>query len=342
MTATALRGAALLDEGEVDEVIHEDTTARLRLEHLLLPGDEDAPPLVVERSVRPEGPTRPPVLLVHGFAQNRYTWRVSRRSFSGALAAAGHDVFNLELRGHGLSRAQGAPNATRFDEYVEDIARLAQAIGTPPFAIGHSLGAAAVVGASTRTPLRGVVHLGGVFTFATGNPTLRALARLTRRLEPALLASPARLRTSWAGEVLGRLYRLTDIAGFGLPLAGWVPGSIERDLLEERLELGFDWFSVEVWLQMARWAGGEPFAYAEPFGGVDVPLLVISGDHDVLARPRDGQACYDGSGSSDREFLLLDAFEHQVHWGHLDLILGHKAPEEVWPRIADWLSQRSA
>ena len=30
------------------------------------------------------------------------------------------------------------------------------------------------------------------------------------------------------------------------------------------------------------------------------------------------------------------------HWGHLDLILGHKAPEEVWPRIVDWLSQRSA
>lgn len=342
MRATPLRGARIVESEDVEEVIHGDEVRALRVEQLVLPETDDLPPLAIERTLPRTGASKPPVILVHGFAQNRYTWRISRRSFSGALAAQGHDVLNLELRGHGRSRELGAPNAVRFEEYVSDIVRVAQGLDAPAFAIGHSLGGAAVVGASTEVEMRGLVHLGGVFTFATGNATLRALARTTRKMEPFLLASPARLRTAWAGEALNRLYRLTDIAGFGLPLAGWVPGSIERDLLEERLALGFDWFSVEVWLQMARWAGGEPFAYAEPFRDTTTPLLVVTGDHDVLAKPRDGRACYEGSGSDDREFLLMDAFEHGVHWGHLDLILGRAAPKEVWSRIVDWLALRSA
>ena len=35
----------------------------------------------------------------------------------------------------------------------------------------------------------------------------------------------------------------------------------------------------------------------------------------------------------DRTFVELDPFEHEVHWGHLDLLLGSRAPDIVWPRI---------
>lgn len=330
-----------VEDAIVAERIHGDRAVELRRRVLRLPATEGQPPLAVERVHRPGGATREPVVLVHGLAQNRFTWRVSERSFQAALAEQGFDVWNLELRGHGLSRAWGAGNARGFEEYVADVVRCAQATGAPPFLVGHSLGNAACVGAATETPVAGLVNLAGVFSFAQDNRTLRALARLTLAAEPLLLLAPVRLSTGWAGELIGRLYAVSDVAGYGFPISGWTPDSIERHLLEERLREGFDWTSVEVWLQMSRWARGERFAWAEAFRSVDVPLFVAIGDHDPLVGESDGRACYEASGSADRTFVVFDAWNHGRHWGHLDLILGHQAPAEVWPRLLEWLVARS-
>lgn len=329
--------ATVVETDTVHQTIHGSRGARLVVETLRLEGE---PPLAVERTMLPGGPTRPAVILVHGLAQNRYTWRVTGRSLSGCLAEAGYEVLNLELRGHGLSRSYGAGNARSFDEYVDDLVRVVEACDAPPFVMGHSLGGAVGVGAATRVPLAGLIHLAGVFTFASDNPLLRLLAELSLAAEPLLTLAPVRLSTGWAGDLLGRLYKISDIAGYGFPISGWTPGSIERPLLEERLARGFDWTSVEVWLQMARWARGERLSYAEAFGRSAAPLLVICGDADPLVRLPDSQACYDASGSDDRQLLFFDAFDHEVHWGHVDLILGRRAPDLVWPRIVSWLDVR--
>ena len=87
-----------------------------------------------------------PVLLIHGFGQNRYAWHLPSRSFANHLAHAGFDVFNLDLRGHGRSRHMGARRSTGVLDYVtydlpvaiEEIQRL---VGPKPvFLVGHSLG----------------------------------------------------------------------------------------------------------------------------------------------------------------------------------------------------------
>jgi polyhydroxyalkanoate synthase len=278
------------------------------------------------------------VILVHGFAQNRYTWRVSQRSMQGELAAQGFDVWNLELRGHGNSRT--AATDARFDDYVDDLGRVIAACDAPPFVVGHSLGGGVCVAAATVAPVRGIVHVAGVFSFAQHNPTLQALAKLSVRLSPLLRINRTRFSTGTAGAIVGRLYGLADVAGYGFPLAGWAPGSIERDILEERLRLGFDWTSVDVWLQMAKWATGERFRWADEFGRLDVPLLVIAGDADFLLSPHDARRCYDASGSGDKTFIEFEPFEHQHHWGHLDLLLGKRAPEVVWPVIIEWMKSR--
>lgn len=327
-----------LDSALVDEILHGDDLATLRVSSLRARVGDDGPALAIERTTLPDGPTRPPVLLVHGFAQNRYTWRISRRSMSGYLARAGYDVLNLELRGHGNSRALGAGNATAFEDYVDDVVGIVEALPERPFLIGHSLGAGVGIGVATRTELRGLVHLAGLYHFARFNRTIRAVSRVTRRVEPALLS--ARVRTRWAGKLLGRLYRLTDVSGYVMPLAGWAPGSMERDLLEERLDKGFDWTSVEVWLQMARWAGGEDFAYAADWKKTDVPVFVLAGDQDPLVTPDDARVCFEESGSADKVFVEFEPFEHAVHWGHVDLIVGRHAPHHVWPAILEWLDAR--
>ncbi len=322
----------------LDEVLHGDQVAAIRRESRVLVGD--GPPLAVERTCAVGGTPRAVIVLVHGFAQNRFTWRVQGRSLVARLAVDGFDVWNLELRGHGASREAGAPSATAFADYVEDLVRVARAAPAPPWVIGHSLGAGVGIGAATTTPLAGLIHLAGVWQFAAHNPTLRALAAASLAAERPLTALGARFSTAWAGRALGRLYGVTEIAGFGFPISGWTPDAIERPLLEERLALGFDWTSVAVWLEMARWASGAPFPYAEAFGRLDLPLLVVAGDHDPLVTPRDARACYEASASRDKSLRVFDRFEHDVHWGHVDLILGRRAPDHVWPCITAWLAER--
>ncbi|MEZ4239824.1 MAG: alpha/beta hydrolase [Myxococcota bacterium] len=85
---------------------------------------------------------------------------------------------------------------------------------------------------------------------------------------------------------------------------------------------------------------GEPFRWAPAFEALDVPLLVACGDADPLVRPADAQRCFEASGSRDKQLVVFDPFEHQVHWGHVDLILGRLAPAVVWPVLTSWMAAR--
>lgn len=319
------------------EVVHGDEVAALVRQELVVRGA--GPPIAVERSAPPDG-GRALVVLVHGLAQNRFTWRIEGRSLCAWLVQRGFEVWNVELRGHGRSRALGAPSATAFDDYVDDLARVVSQAGQAPFVVGHSLGAAVALSVAPEYTLRGLVHLAGVYRFAEHNWALRALARLTLGFESHLRSAPPRVRTALLGRILGRLYALSDVAGYGAPISGWAPGSIERPLLEDRLARGFDWTSAEIWIQMSRWALGEPAPFVDSFPSLSMPLLVVAGDADPLVKPDDARAAFAASQSPDKELVVFDAYEHRVHWGHIDLILGQHAPEIVWPRLGDWLVAR--
>jgi hypothetical protein len=57
--------------------------------------------------------------------------------------------------------------------------------------------------------------------------------------------------------------------------------------------------------------------------------------------PQDGRLAYDRSGSDDKTLMILDDYQHQAHWGHLDLILGRHARQHVWQTIHDWMHPRA-
>src|SRR5690349_2969564 len=92
------------------------------------------------------GGTLAPVLLIHGFGQNRYAWHLPSRSLANHLARAGFDVFNLDLRGHGRSRHFGARRSRGIDDYVtEDLPSAVEEVYAlsgkrPVYLVGHSLG----------------------------------------------------------------------------------------------------------------------------------------------------------------------------------------------------------
>jgi len=316
----------------VEQVTDGDDKVLLRKQVLALPGKSR---LALVRKHLPVGPTRAPVMLVHGFAQNRYSWHTSRRSMSAWLAQRGFDVYNLELRGHGRSR--GDARAERFADYVEDLVRAMRALDEPPFLVGHSLGATVCYAAATEATARGVVGIGGVYVFARRNATLRTLARLMHA-SPSLGA--LQIRTKVAGEIIGRLYGLSDSLGYAFPISGWWPGSIEPEILAERLSVGFDWTSLTVWNEMCRWSATGAFDYDDAWRSLDTPLLVVLGDKDVLVPPDDGRLAFDRSGSHDKSLEIFDDFTHDTHWGHLDLVLGRRAPTHVWPHVSSWMEER--
>jgi pimeloyl-ACP methyl ester carboxylesterase len=338
-------GAALqrLAAEEVEQEVHRGVRVALRKERWVL-GAEGSELGLVRKRARiggGVGDELPKVVLVHGFAQNRYTWHASRRSMSAWLALQGFDVWNLELRGHGASKARGAPE--RFVDYVDDAAALAEALGGPAFWIGHSLGGAVVYAVATRAPMRGVVGIGAMFRFAQANRMLNALCQLSGVLrlgQSSPVLGALNVRTRLAGRLIARLYSITDVAGYAFPISGWAPGSVEPEILAERLERGFDWTSLHVWLEMARWGVDGTFDYEEAWRRTVVPLLVIAGDLDHLMLPEDARSAYDCSPGPDRTLRVLDDYTTGVHWGHIDLLLGRHAPDHVWPLVADWMRGR--
>ena len=312
--------------------------------------------LALVRKFRDDVPRRGAVLLVHGFAQNRYSWHLSTRSFVNYLADRGFDVYNLELTGHGRGREYGTSPARSFDHYVDDTAAVIEAASSwaavdKMFIIGHSLGGAVCYAAATRVPERvaGLVSVAGIYSFGS-NPVTRGLAKFLEALqpiEPLIRKLGAGIRSRFVGRVIVDRLEAADRISEMFPMAGWVPGSTEPHVLQERLIRGFDWTGLNILLTMMRWAADGSFEgegglnYADLFSTLDLPLLVIAGDKDRLLPPADARPAYDLSQSTDKTYKLFSPVHEEVHWGHLDIVLGEKAPKHVWPYIGKWLLERA-
>lgn len=316
--------------------------------------------LALVRKFRDDIPRTGAVLLIHGFAQNRYTWHLSTRSFVNYLADAGLDVYNLELTGHGRSRDYGTTPAGSFTEYVDDAASIVQAVVNwsgedKLFLVGHSLGGAVCYAVAPRVSehLAGVVTLAGIFRFGS-NPATRRLAeflegvRSKTRIGDLIERVGAGIRTRFLGAAIAERWEAADVLSQAFPLAGWVPGSTEPHVVQERLLRGFDWTGLNILMTMMGWAASGDFRgedgedYADAFAKLDVPLLVVAGDKDRLLPPADARPAYDLSQSNDKTFKLFSPLHEEVHWGHLDIVLGKDAPTFVWPYVRNWLSERCA
>ena len=67
---------------------------------------------------------------------------------------------------------------------------------------------------------------------------------------------------------------------------------------------------------------------------VECPVLSIAGEKDYICPVSQAEPAMDLVGSQDKEFLVLDA-------GHVGLMGGPVAENELWPRVRDWLEPRS-
>ncbi len=67
---------------------------------------------------------------------------------------------------------------------------------------------------------------------------------------------------------------------------------------------------------------------------IECPVLNIAGKKDFICPLSQAETTMDVISSQDKEFLTLDA-------GHIGLMTGPIAKNEIWPRVRDWLESRS-
>jgi polyhydroxyalkanoate synthase len=332
----------------IEQIIDRGVTASFRKEIVVAPGPVPLA-MVRKRASGPEGGSLGPVLLVHGFGQNRYAWHLPSRSLVNHLARAGFDVFNLDLRGHGRSRHMGAQMSHGVADYINEdlpiaIAEVQRHSGNRPvFLVGHSLGGLVCYAAAPhlRGAIAGVASIGSPYHFTRGSWSLGALRVLFRAMSLAHV-TPVNLPLFMMpfGMVMRRTRRVAESRFYPIPLRGYHAGSLEPQIFDEHLKLAFDRGSIAELASLFAWAterrfGGLESDFAEKFEAMDVPLLVVAGANDDLAPPASVRPAFAKSASRDKTYRA-------VPLGHIDLLVGREAPNLTWDVITGWLSARAS
>ncbi len=292
---------------------------------------------------RPRGPARRlPVLLVHGLAVNRrFLDFGGRHSLSAFLADAGFDCFALDLRGHGGSR-RGPTRDWCFDDYLQEdlpaaLRAVAATTGAPRvLLVGHSQGAllSLLTGALRPAQVAGVVAIAGparlageLATFARIAFAFRAWSRfLARMVAPAtgylhLRAAQASINTRNVERAVLQGFLATVVENVSRGVAGQFHG----------------------WMQSGQLASRDGAVdYRALLGQGRAPALFLAGVRDGLAPPDAVRAGHDLWGGP-RDWICASAAEgFSADYGHGDLLFGRRAPEEIYPRLSEWLEKVDA
>jgi pimeloyl-ACP methyl ester carboxylesterase len=298
---------------------------------------------------RPRGrERRPPVLLCHGLSVNRFSVDsgIDRYSLAAALSRAGFDCFSLDLRGHGDSHPgrADAPRRWTFDTYLaEDVpaalGAVREATGEDRVLwVGHSLGALLGMAACQAYPDRvaGLVGLAGPVHFEAGGD-------LRRAMRWGLLVNGR-----W-NHFLGRA--VAPFAGLTHPQAAEIAvngRNVERPVFRRLLANAIEDVPREVFAQLKGWVREDAFRSAD--GAVDYrerlascrqPALFVSATRDGLAPPAVVLAAFERWGGEKAYWNAGLADGLSADYGHSDLIFGRRAPEEVFPRVLEWLLAHS-
>lgn len=279
-----------------------------------------------------------PVLCCHGLAANAVAFDLAPgASLAEALARAGHEVFLLELRGHGQSeRPRGSWS---FDSYlrqdlpaaIDEVRRRtgAEHVGFVGHSMGGLLGLAHL--AVGGEGIGSLVTVGSSLDYSGGSgfrrllPLRPLLHRLPRVPVGVLARASAPLVGRWASP-----YERFNVWPSNVDPAHWraicrrgfhpVPPAVMTELATA-LEPGG--------LRSAD--GDEP--YLGRLAGHPTPVRLLAGDRDAQCPPAAVTRTRDAIGASAEVLSFGRAHGCVDHYGHFDLLVGRRVEEEVFPHV---------
>ena len=320
-------------------------------------------------------PDRFPVVLCHGRTSNGRYWDLTARlSFARYLAERGYDVWVPSLRGCGSSTKPGfvvlremmrlrLDNTDQllsfpkiadsfkfnwtFDDYAfDDIPAIIDAVKEHTGAfkvvwIGHSMGGMIMfpyLEHSGRDDVAAFIALASpVYMPQPPNDLYKLLVDNPRLFQLSTAIVNNQLPAAW-GALTGKEIQ----AAFFYSPPNMEPGATRQYLREVTEDT-----TTGVTAQMLgllgtghlRSADGK-IDYTADLNRVKVPMLFVSGKADNMCEPACVRYSYERVGSPDKTYRELGlANNYSADYGHLDIILGKRSPEEVFPFLLDWLGK---
>lgn len=287
-----------------------------------------------------------PVLLVYALILRPYILDlVPGNSLVEYLAQEGFDVYLLDW---------GFPGSEdkdlSFEDYVLDympeaVGRVLEVSGAEELTVlGHCQGGTVYASLFPEGAMRNLILLATPTDFA---PERAGLFGLWTVLDPDLLIGPS---GNVPADLAGRLLE----GAAGAPALGYAPhaGPWDHVLLDRQAAtflaaskwvddgVPFPGAAFRDWIRdfygQNRLARGELALRARrvDLSNIRCPVLNIAGSKDLVCPLPQARATMDLVGSRDKEFLVLDA-------GHVGLMAGPVAVNEMRPRLRGWLEPRS-
>lgn len=301
-----------------------------------------------------QGPvTGPPVLVCHGIsANNRNVDLDDRHSLPRWLAAHGRSAWTVSLRGTGASdrpdASKGRGDRIRFEDFWRHdlpaairVVRATTGAATIDY-VGHSMGGMIVYAflAEGGEGIHAAVTLGSPTRLDFSPffaplipamaPVIRAVGTLPLEKPGAVLAS---LPSTGAGDFNQRLL--------------YNPANVSPETWRRLNVLGVADTPASLLLELAPLVQRGAFQsddgaidYRRDMQRIRVPVLVAAGKADHLATVpavRDG---YRALGGPKQWLLIAEENGAQANYGHMDLVIGDRAPDEVWRPLFAFLSRQ--
>jgi predicted alpha/beta hydrolase len=275
-----------------------------------------------------------PVVLAHGLGVNRHSldW-AGDLSLARALQQAGFSVFLMEHRG---DRSAVAPEDARpfdFDDIAaQDVPaaldQVRERTGYPRVHwVGHALGGQLLYAHLAHERGDGVaacVSMCAPVRFPV-DPSRRRAAAVARQLLPSSARLPLRAAAAVMAPGVHPGERLAGPESSGPVARGVLVHGVE-DVSGAMMRQALQWLKSGTLCDRH-----DRVDYLEAIAGLPTPLLLVSARGDALCPPEAAAPALDVL-AGPQAALTLDR-----GWGHMDPLLGRRAPERVFPEVVSWL-----
>lgn len=331
--------------------------------------------IVLKRFKKDRLKRKPPVILCHGLNYNDKFWYLDKRySLAYYLYERGYDVWVVSLRGAGDSTKPGLAelrSLSRLDliRTPETLARAAFSLHRLDWNIDDHINkdVPAIIELVRRETgydrVNWIGHsLGGMIIYAYLGRGGEGINLFVAIASPMIIPQPpndilAVIRDQQPVVYLSLIIN-TTVANQLKAFAGGHRDAFDTlfcnaDNMEEYIRIKMYRYAVEdvspgiiaqlrLMIAEGRFLSADKkIDYSASLSKIKNPILCIGGMGDNLAPPMSIYYAYQNVSSTDKAIRIFSlANGYSANYGHNDLLLGKKAPQEVYPYIYRWLERR--
>ncbi len=240
------------------------------------------------QSWKPDAPPRSVIVIAHGFGEHsgRYD------HVANYFVEQGYALYAADHRGHGESRGKQIGYFDRIETLTNDLKRVVEWVrrdydGIPIFMLGHSVGG--------QLALRYTIHnqhtLKGLILSAPFIPSEAEFPRPTAIVAHALSRIAPRLGVQMR-----------------VPSAGLSRDRAVGEAYDADPNVYHGKITARVGLEIVQ--GGD-YVRAH-LSAIQLPILILHGSQDPIARPDYSQVVYDNVGSTDKTLKVYEGLYHEI------------------------------